>query len=529
LWSACLFPVTTIDEAWNCARWMQGLANGYAVKRWNELDRLSLASSTQFADEQALESARARRLNAQWRMQALSLVKSGADIRPLLVNAPGIGPLAETGEALCLDAGDLESSSPTEAASRYFTGGLFFSHAGLRKRAEDAQLAAFRTVQLAVDSSGGGDREPPPEGWRYDEITVDGPARIDLGGGWSDTPPFCLDWGGTVLNVAVCLNGRRPIQSTVRRLREPVVRCMGVEEGKTVEYRTNGELLRPPCPGDPFSIPKAALRLMGVCRQQISLAEALDRMGGGIEIRTTADLPMGSGLGTSSILAATTLRALAEMTATPLDDEALSTRVMQLEQLMTTGGGWQDQMGGMVPGAKLLISGPSLKQRVRVEPVLWSSQRQAEFEKLIILYYTGIRRVARDLVQQVVGRYLARESTCIQILHRIKSLAVEMKFALQDGDWDNLGRLFDQHWQLNQILDPNTTNTQINQVMEQVRPMIRGAKLAGAGGGGFLILLARSPEASEELRSSLNEDFAGMRGAVFDCKIATEGLRVQRR
>jgi fucokinase len=250
-------------------------------------------------------------------------------------------------------------------------------------------------------------------------------------------------------------------------------------------------------------------------------------MGGGIEIRTSVDLPMGSGLGTSSILAATTLRALSEMIGAPLDDEALGSRVMRLEQLMTTGGGWQDQMGGMVPGAKLLVSAPGLQQKVWVYPVLWTVEQQAEFDDLLVLYYTGIRRVARDLVQQVVGRYLAREATCVQTLHRIKSMAVEMNYALQEGAWDHLGRLLDRHWRLNQILDPNTTNAQIDSMLAQARPLIRGAKLAGAGGGGFLIMVARSPEAAQELRRSLRSEYAGVRGAVFDSCIAPEGLSVK--
>ena len=529
LWNARLFPVTAIEGAWDCARWMQNLPSTYSARQWGELERLSLAGSTQFADWQALESAHSRRLNARWRTLTLSLVESGADIRPLLVNAPGIGPLAETGESLCVQGAELESSSPTEAASRYYTAGLFLGQAGLAQQAQEAQSNAFRIVQVAVDSGGRGHEARLPERWHYDEVHVEGPARIDLGGGWSDTPPFCLDWGGTVLNVAVRLNNSCPIQTTVRRLREPLVRCIGGETGTTVEYRTNEDLLLPPGPGDAFSIPKTALRLSGIGRRPFALAEALRRMGGGIEFRTSVDLPMGSGLGTSSVLAATTLRALSEMAGVPLDDRALCAQVMRLEQLMTTGGGWQDQMGGMVPGAKLLVSAPSLQQNVWIQPVLWTAGRQAEFEELIVLYYTGIRRIARDLVQQVVGRYLARETKCLQVLHGIKSLALEMTYALREGDWDHLGRLLDRHWQLNQILDPNTTNAQIDSLLRQARPFIRGAKLAGAGGGGFLILVARSPQAAVELRECLQRVGAGTHGGVFDCKIATEGLSVTRR
>jgi fucokinase len=236
---------------------------------------------------------------------------------------------------------------------------------------------------------------------------------------------------------------------------------------------------------------------------------------------------MGSGLGTSSILAACILRTMAEMSGETVDRQTLSDRVMRLEQLMTTGGGWQDQAGGIFPGAKLLVSGPGLRQRIRVQPLAWTPQRQAEFERHMVLYYTGIRRVARDLLRQVVGRYLARETACLQVLHSIKTLALEMSHAMQEGDWEQLGSLLDRHWKLNQILDPHTTNTPINTLLQAVRPYVYGAKLAGAGGGGFLILIARSEEAAEELREFLRKEGPKSGGAVYGCAIAGEGLRVR--
>jgi fucokinase len=250
-------------------------------------------------------------------------------------------------------------------------------------------------------------------------------------------------------------------------------------------------------------------------------------MGGGIEIQTAVDLPLGSGLGTSSILAATTLRAVYEAMAIRLDDQALSDQVMRLEQLMTTGGGWQDQAGGIFPGAKLVLSGPGLHQRLRVEPVPWTADREAEFERLTVLFYTGIRRVARDLLQQVVGSYLARETATVQVLHSIKTLAVEMSYAMREGDWPHLGHLLDRHWELNRVLDPNTTNAPINQLLEAVRPYIHGVKLAGAGGGGFLILLARE-DAVADLRAFLEQRAEASGGAIHDWRVARQGLRIVR-
>ena len=286
------------------------------------------------------------------------------------------------------------------------------------------------------------------------------------------------------------------------------------------------ELLEPCGPGSVFSIPRAAMQLHGIPMNGQSLKKTLAELGGGLEIRCQVQLPMGSGLGTSSILAATVIRALAVLSGRKLDDHALLEEVMQLEQRMTTGGGWQDQAGGIFPGAKLLITGPGLRQRIRVQPVIWSDERQAEFCQHLVLCNTGIQRMAKDLLRQVVSRYLARETATIQVLHSIKTLAVEMSYAMAEGDWKHLGELLDRHWQLNQVLDPNTTNAPINAILDRARPYIHGAKLAGAGGGGFLMLLARDPEAATALRSVLSEGTPERR-AFVPYSIAKEGLRAQ--
>jgi galactokinase/mevalonate kinase-like predicted kinase len=293
-----------------------------------------------------------------------------------------------------------------------------------------------------------------------------------------------------------------------------------------IEYRSTEDLLEPCGPGSVFSIPRAALQLHGLAVQGQKLEETLRRLGGGLEISCQVRLPVGSGLGTSSILAATLLRALAVISGRDLGDHALSETVMQLEQRMTTGGGWQDQAGGIFPGAKLLITGPGLRQRIRVQPVVWSQERQAEFCAHMVLFDTGIQRMAKGLLRQVVSRYLARETATIQVLHSIKTLAVEMSYAMAEGDWPHLGELLDRHWQLNKVLDPHTANAPINAILDLARPWIHGAKLAGAGGGGFLMLLARDAEAAAGLRGALASHEAQGGGAFVRYRLAQEGLRV---
>jgi fucokinase len=517
LWQAQLFPVASTAEAWAYARWMMGLPSEYSFDRWMNSQRLSLASSSQFADSQEISHARGRRLQANWQNAALALAKSGADVRPLLANAPGMAALAAVGRKLVTRAQSQLAELPSEAASQFMQAALFLGRAGLMEESEPVRERAFASIQHATEKSAS--LLPPLRplaGPVESRVAVSAAPRIDLGGGWSDTPPFCLDWGGTVVNIAVELGGEYPIRTEVRRLDEPLVRC--IAEDRVMEYRSMAELLAPPTPGDPFLIARQSLQMLGLAAPGRPLP--------GLEIRTSVDLPMGSGLGTSSILGATVLQALSTLHGEKIEPQPLLDVVMRLEQRMTTGGGWQDQAGGIFPGAKLISSGPGLVQKVRVQPVSWSEARQREFASRTVLYYTGIQRMAKNLLRQVVTSYLARETATVQVLHSIKTLASEMAHAMTEGDWLYLGQLLDRHWKLNQLLDAHTTNAPISALIEEVRPYIVGAKLAGAGGGGFLILLGSSPEAAAALARTLStRDRAGR---VYEFKIATDGLRIEK-
>lgn len=529
LWNAALFPVTTPNEAWECTRWMMGYASGYDLARWRAARRLSLAESARCADAKSLAEARSRRLQAIWHDTAVELAESGADLRPLLANLPGLAPAAEAAHSLRSRAESLRDKGPenfTHAASLLVQASRLLNRAGFEQEAASCEREAFACIQNAACKGTTHDTIPNLSRWQFDTVQVSAPPRIDLGGGWSDTPPFCFDWGGTVLNCAIEIDGTYPINTEIRRIEQPVLRCFADHEGTVAEYRTTEELIEPCGPGSAFAIPRAALQLHGLIVKGRPLEEILVSLGGGLEIRSQVRLPIGSGLGTSSILAATVISALTIISGKALENQSLSKAVMQLEQLMTTGGGWQDQAGGIFPGAKLLITGPGLRQRIRVQPVVWSEERRAEFCQHLVLYNTGIQRMAKDLLRQVVSRYLARETATVQVLHSIKTLAVEMSYALMEGDWEHLGELLNRHWQLNQALDPNTANAPINALLDRARPYVFGAKLAGAGGGGFLMLLARDPEAAAALRNILSGETHGS-GGVVSYRIADEGMRIR--
>lgn len=526
LWNAQLFPAGVPSSAWSCARWFLGLASDWSPGRWTAALRLSLESSTDLADETELAEARSRRARAHWELAACRLALDGADIRPMLTQSPGLASLSAV--ALRLESGgrDLTPAQPTRAASLYWQASMFRAQEGQELAAQQDRAKSFELVAEAVSRWMSAPAPPPGLAFRHREVTVTAPVRLDFGGGWSDTPPFCLDWGGAVLNAAITLDGGNPIETSIRRTDQSRIECCVSGSGARAVYSTIEELHTAPGPGDPFAIPRLALRMTGLFPAGRSLAETLCALGGGLEISTAVRLPMGSGLGTSSILAATALAAIHEMLGLPLPPQALSDRVIELEQRMGTGGGWQDQAGGLFPGLKLISTGPGERQRLRIREIALPPGRQAEFEARLVLVYTGITRVAKGLLQEVVGRYLARETHAVEVLHSIKTLALEMAYAVEVGEWDYFGDLIRRHWELNQKLDPHTTNAPVESMLAAFEPHILGAKLAGAGGGGFLILVTRGSDSTAAIRALVAERFAPAGAAVHDWRLAKAGLRI---
>lgn len=157
------------------------------------------------------------------------------------------------------------------------------------------------------------------------------PVRIDIAGGWTDTPPFCLMEGGSVVNLAIELNGQQPIQTYVKPCREHHVVLKSIDLGASEIVETYEQLADFKRVGSPFSIPKAALALAGFLPQYSQekypdLKSQLMAFGCGIEITLLSAIPAGSGLGTSSVLAATVLGTINDFLSLGWDKTRFATR-----------------------------------------------------------------------------------------------------------------------------------------------------------------------------------------------------------
>ncbi len=238
------------------------------------------------------------------------------------------------------------------------------------------------------------------------DAVVNLPVRVNWGGGWSDTPPYCMENGGVVLNAAISLRGRLPIEVTVKRIDKPVIALASTDIGSYKEFDAIWELQDCRNPSDPFALHKAALIACGVipAENDVSVETICARIGGGLYMNTRViDIPKGSGLGTSSILAGASVKALLKAMAVNADDDEIFERVLCMEQLMSTGGGWQDQAGGIVPGIKMITSSSGLAQKITCMPLRISDETMAELNERFALIYTGPRRLARNLLRDVVG------------------------------------------------------------------------------------------------------------------------------
>ena len=300
-----------------------------------------------------------------------------------------------------------------------------------------------------------------------DEVDVHLPVRVNFGGGWTDTPPYCNENGGVVLNAALNVKGRRPIQIKVKKLKDYVVELESQDIGVHGVFTDLADIQNCHDPYDSFALHKAALIATGIIPlsdRSESLEDILKRIGGGIYLSTqVVGIPKGSGLGTSSILAGACVKGIFEFLGLPEDN--IYDIVLCMEQIMSTGGGWQDQVGGLVPGFKLLTTEPGLDQKINIQRVRLSDAALQELQERFALIYTGQRRLARNLLRDVMGNYIGGRPESVQALTDMKPVAALMAFYLEQGDIDQFAKLLDKHWELSKQLDAGSTNTCIDQIV----------------------------------------------------------------
>ena len=542
LWEARLFPIGEADSAWRHVLWMlEPRAALEVVADWLAQPRTSMREAVEMADLEAIEERRSGLDTLRHCLVLGDAAGADVDVRPLvhqlttgaaydavvrslLARADATESCLERARLLQVAADTLSSAIPADSA-------LCSEDVGCPDLATAGSRLSQRAFDCVRDEVGTYLRSAPPardaspylEGW----VAATCPVRADFAGGWSDTPPSSLERGGTVLNAAVTLGGEPPLRVWGRRISEPILRLASRDRRQQAAITDFRGLYTYHDPLQPLGIHKAAFAAAGIVPERCDgeLSEMLVQAGGGFELITDSQVPCGSGVGASSILAAGVLATVAKLSGCDQAEADLITRVLYLEQILSTGGGWQDQVGGIVGGVKLTRSFPEAPLDLQIERLALAPAVVSSLQERLVLFYTGRTRLARNLLQTVMRRYLSREARFMRANRAIQDIAVQMRDALLAGDVDEFGWLMWMHWELLKIIVPESTTTWIERLLDEAEPYIVGAKMLGAGGGGFMVLVAKEGHAGP-LRQRLGAVSAGTAARVYDFRLSDEGLNV---
>jgi D-glycero-alpha-D-manno-heptose-7-phosphate kinase len=335
------------------------------------------------------------------------------------------------------------------------------------------------------------------------------PLRLGLAGGGTDVSPYCDQFGGAVLNATIDHYAYTIIEPT--------------EDGRIVLAAADlGETFEMPAERA-MTIDYPLILHRAVCRR---VADQFNRgRPFSCRITTFCDAPPGSGLGTSSTMVVSLLKAFVEWLNLPLGEYEIARLAFEIErqdaQLM---GGRQDQYAASFGGVNFMEFWPA--DRVIVNPLRVKNWILSEFEASLVLFNSGVSRSSAKIIAEQTTNVATNEAS-VAAMHELKADAIGMKEALLKGDMRMVGSFMRKSWEAKKQMAKGITTRHIEQVYDAA--MKAGAlagKVSGAGGGGFITFLVDPPRRSDVIRA-----LGAQEGRVTIChftKHGTEGWKVYR-
>lgn len=291
----------------------------------------------------------------------------------------------------------------------------------------------------------------PPIFIRMHCIEARAPTRIDLGGGWTDVPPYSVEQGGFVCNIAIGRYARVRLTEQVDQAKPSVV----VDKGSDA-------------------------RLVQQALRRANVTDAL--------VALQCDFPVGAGLGGSSAASIAALGALSIWNGAPIDRAALAEQSRDLEVAdLGIAGGRQDHYAAAFGGALALTFG----ECTTVKSIVLSAEVRRALEERCVVSYTGQSRISGDTITAVVDAYRSGNTAVAQSLAEMKRLATLMAAALAEGSIDEVARLVGEHWKWQRSLHPSIPTPLIDALLDRARRAgALGGKALGASGGGCVLAIA---------------------------------------
>ncbi|GAB4466720.1 MAG: GHMP kinase [Armatimonadaceae bacterium] len=303
-------------------------------------------------------------------------------------------------------------------------------------------------------------------------IITQTPLRISFAGGGTDLREYYGLSGGAVVSTAIDKYIFVIVKQRFdRKIRIGYSRTEMADSVEEIEH----ELVR------------EAMRLVGISE--------------GIEISTMADIPSeGSGLGSSSAVTVGLLHALYAYKGELVTPDRLAEEACHIEiDILGKPIGKQDQYIAAFGGLRHFVFHPD--DRVTVESVALRDSDRLRFGESLLLFFTGITRRADTILTEQKSNTGAKRDT----LDRLKAQTHEIHEALTCGNLNRIGRILDEGWRFKRSLTERISNTEIDQLYERALDAgATGGKIAGAGGGGFLLLFC-PPDRQKAVREALHD------------------------
>jgi len=293
------------------------------------------------------------------------------------------------------------------------------------------------------------------------------PLRLGLAGGGTDIPAYADQFGGACLNATINMYAL----ASIRPGSDGKIRLLSSDFDQAVELESARELPTE----EPLSLLKAAYNriVRDFAGQPLSFSLVSD-----------ANVPVGSGLGTSSAITVAVVGAFREWLRLPLGEYELARLAFDIERHdLGLAGGKQDQYAATFGGVNFM---EFANDDVIVNPLRIKHEVLLELENNLVLFYTGRSRFSATIIEEKVRALQSNERVTEQ-MHQLKELAFEMKRQLLKGDLEGLGHLLDRMWMLKRGTAEHVSNEFIDQVYAAARAAgATGGKVSGAGGGGFM-------------------------------------------
>ena len=153
---------------------------------------------------------------------------------------------------------------------------------------------------------------------------------------------------------------------------------------------------------------------------------------------------------------------------------------------------------------------------------------RAEYKPCHLLYYTGITRTAKSILAEIVRRMFLNQSDELRLLREMKRHSLDMYEAIQRADFIQMGRLVRKTWSQNRALDSGSDPSDVRRMTDLIDDLALGYKLAGAGGGGYLYIVAKDPDAAARIKQVFNDNRPNANARFVDMSLSDKGLQVSR-